>query len=111
MKISGIILMCVILMSCATAPEDITPTYVSALEFNKYTCDQIAEEIHLTEIALKTASKAQDKARSNDTWGVLLLGVPVSSLSGGNQHAHIANLKGTLDALNKVNINKLCFKP
>ncbi len=100
----------IILVSCATAPDKIAPTYVSSLQYSKYDCEQVSEELRLTEEALVTASLAQKKARSNDTVGVIFLGLPVSSLSGSNQAAHIANLKGTVDALNKINVEKKCFK-
>lgn len=112
MKLSSLLLIgsALWITGCATAPDKIAPTYVSSLQFNGLDCEQIAEETMLTEEALATASLAQTKARSNDTVGVIFLGLPVSSLSGSNQAAHIANLKGTLDALSKTSVKKKCFK-
>jgi len=109
-KIIGSLGLALIIMGCATAPDKIAPTYVSGLQYQSLDCEQIGEETRLVEGALATASEAQKKARSNDTIGVIFLGLPVSSLSGSNQASHIANLKGQLAALGKINVVKKCFK-
>lgn len=72
------------------------PAYVSDIAYMPLTCEQLA------------ASDAQRKARSNDTVGVILLGLPVSSLSGSNQASQIARLKGELEALQRAAIKKDC---
>lgn len=93
---------------CATKPENIAPSYVSEMQYLSYTCEQLAEEQARLVAALATASDAQRQARSNDTAGVILLGLPVSSLSGANQASNIARLKGELEALQKAAIRKGC---
>jgi hypothetical protein len=52
--------------------------------------------------ALARASTQQEQARGNDTVGVILLGLPVSSLSGDNIAPEIARLKGELEAIHRV---------
>ena len=52
-----------------------------------------AESVRVAD-ALTSASEQQRTARSNDTIGVIFLGLPVSSLSGGNVASQIAALKG-----------------
>lgn len=39
------------LVACATAPDKIAPTYVSNLQYQKLDCEQITEELRLTEEA------------------------------------------------------------
>lgn len=90
------------LAGCAAKPEDIAPAYVSHMIYEPYTIDQLRAEEQRLQAALATASDAQRKARSNDTAGVILLGLPVSSLSGSNQAANIARLKGELEAVQKT---------
>ena len=90
------------LSACATKPENITPQYVSTLQYKDLSCSQLGVELARTEEALTVASGEQKKARSNDTLGVLFLGVPVSSLSGSNKAAYIGQLKGQVEAMNKV---------
>lgn len=87
---------------CATAPENIAPAYVSHMSYMQFDTDQLGQEEARLQAALATASDAQRKARSNDTAGVILLGLPVSSLSGSNQASNVARLKGELEAIQKA---------
>lgn len=94
--------------ACATLPENIPPSYVSHIGYMRYDCEQLAEEQDRLVVALSAACDAQRTARSNDTAGVILLGLPVSSLSGSNQASNIARLKGELEAVHKAIIEKKC---
>ena len=87
---------------CATAPENIPPAYVSHMSYMQYSLEQLGQEEARLQAALATSSDAQRKARSNDTIGVIFLGLPVSSLSGSNQAANVARLKGELEAVQKA---------
>lgn len=91
---------------CAAKPENIQPAYVSHMVYQAYTIEQLGEEETRLQAALSTSSNAQRQARSNDTMGVIFLGLPVSSLSGSNQAATIARLKGELEAVQKAIILK-----
>ncbi|MCW2307404.1 hypothetical protein [Rhodobium gokarnense] len=94
--------------ACAKSPESISPAYVSDLKYRDYTCEQLNEEdIRLTD-AYTVAAKQQEKARSNDTVGVILIGLPVSSLSGDNIAPEIARLKGERQAVQQAIIAKNC---
>ena len=59
-------------------PENITPSYVSPLTYKDYDCDQLGAESVRVADALTSASEQQRTARSNDTIGVIFLGLPVS---------------------------------
>ena len=96
------------LAACATAPENITPQYVSVTQYQSLSCEQLGVELARTEDALAVASGQQKKARSNDTLGVLFLGLPVSSLSGSNKASYIAQLKGQVEAMSQVTNTKDC---
>ena len=98
----------VILTGCATKPENIPPSYISHVSYMNWECSQLVEEQNRLVSALSSASDAQRQARSNDTAGVILLGLPVSSLSGANQASNIGRLKGELEALQKAMILKNC---
>ena len=99
-----------LLIGCATKPSDIAPQYISELSYQGYTCEQMANEHGRLVNALSAASDAQWKARSNDTAGVMLLGLPTASLSGGNQAANIARLKGEIEAIEKAANLKNCIE-
>lgn len=57
---------------------------------------------------LDSLSAAQNSAANSDAWGVFLLGVPWSSMSGNDKEALIAVAKGRLDAIDVVQAQKNC---
>jgi hypothetical protein len=97
-----------VLSACASTPESIAPAYISDLSYQNLTCEQLATEMTHLNAAYATAATEQHEARENDTIGVILLGLPVSSLSGGNVAPQIANIKGNQAAIDHVAIQKNC---
>jgi hypothetical protein len=61
--------------------------------------------------AYAAASDQQHKARSNDTMGVIFLGLPVSSLSGQNVAGQVATLKGHQEAISRSATLRSCNIP
>lgn len=96
------------LAGCAKAPGSIAPSYVSEVPYQSYSCKQLGEERARLEQAYTTTAKAQEDARTGDAWGVFLIGMPTSSLSGGNVAAEVASLKGQMVAVDKTLITKNC---
>ena len=60
---------------------------------------------------LGQVTRQQHSARSTDTIGVILLGLPVSSLSGGNVSDQVARRKGEQETLQRALILKKCGGP
>jgi hypothetical protein len=56
------------------------------------------------------ASAQQNEARQADSVGVIFLGLPVSSLSGGNVADQIAHLKGQKETLEQSQIAQNCIR-
>ena len=111
---TGLILgLCVLLLiaGCAAKPESIAPAYVSEMSYADWKCKSLGEEQQRVVNALATASDAQRVARNNDIAGVILIGLPVSSLSGSNQAAQISRLKGELEAIQRTGVKKGCNLP
>jgi hypothetical protein len=98
----------VALAGCAKSPESIAPAYVSSVNFQSWSCSQLAEEGRRLNQALAEASTQQRNARTNDTIGVIFIGVPVSSLSGDNIAPQIANLKGQIVAVQQAGNLRNC---
>ncbi len=94
--------------ACAPTPESIAPAYVSELPYRGYTCEQLGEENARLNQALSTASVAQNSARTNDTVGILLIGLPVGSMSGQSIAPQIALYKGQLEAVHRASIRNHC---
>jgi hypothetical protein len=95
-------------VGCAKAPESIAPAYVSTVPYSSWSCKQLGEETQRIDAAYATAATQQKQARGNDIAGVILIGLPVSSLSGDNIAPQIAQLKGEQDAVRKTMISKGC---
>ena len=103
-----VVVIAVALGGCAKDPDSIGPAYVSTVPYESWDCKQLTQETVRIEQALAVASGQQKKARGNDVAGVILLGLPVSSLSGDNIAPQIANLKGQRDAVAQTMILKNC---
>jgi len=97
--------------ACAKSPESIAPSYVSDITYRQVSCADLAVESARLQQALARTSTQQEQARGNDTVGVILLGLPVSSLSGDNIAPEIARLKGELEAIHRVGLAKKCSLP
>lgn len=108
MRIWGVAAIGLLLAGCAKSPESIAPSYISDMNYRELDCKQLAEEDRRLTQALATASAQQKNARSNDTVGVLLIGLPVSSMSGDNIAPEIARLKGEQDAVRRARLSKRC---
>ena len=99
---------CLLTAACAKSPESIAPSYISDVGYQTWQYKQLAEEDQRLAAALATASTQQKNARTNDTVGVLLIGLPVSSMSGDNIAPEIARLKGEREAVNRAMKAKSC---
>lgn len=97
-----------VLAGCAKAPGSIAPSYVSEVPYQSYSCKQLGEEQARLAQAYVLAAKQQEDARTGDAMGVFFLGMPTSSLSGGNIAPEIASLKGQTVAVEKTIIAKNC---
>ena len=100
----------VALSACAKKPETVAPAYISPTTYSSWSCDQLAAEAKRVDNAYGVAAAAQNKARNNDITGVIFLGTPVSTLSGGNVAGQIAQLKGHKNTLEQTQIRKGCIK-
>jgi hypothetical protein len=96
------------LTACAQSPDAIPAQYVSSVPYERWDCGQLGEEQQHLSTALATASAQQLKARSNDTIGVLFLGLPTASMSGENIAPQIALLKGQQEAVGQAMISRKC---
>jgi hypothetical protein len=108
MRFVAIIVTTCVLAACAKSPDSISAAYISDVTYRSLSCQDLAVESARINAALTRASTQQENARTNDTVGVLLIGLPVSSLSGDNIAPEIARYKGELEAINRVSAQKRC---
>ena len=87
-----------LLAACAQNPASIAPVSMGNA-FAALPCQQAAADLTAERQALAALESKQKGAVAGDAVGVLLLGVPVSSLTGGDVSGHIGATKGKVIAL------------
>jgi hypothetical protein len=97
---------------CATASKDVTPAYVSPLQFQSYDCQQIAAEAARLQVRVQDLGGRLDQANTNDkvlvAVGVVLFWPALFFVGNKNQEAEFARLKGEYDALQQQAVQRKC---
>lgn len=103
----GVSALC-IMVSCAERPENIAAADIGSDVYRGQTCSQLAErKLHYTQ-QLETLSADQNRAANGDTWGVILLGLPMSSMSGNDRETEIAVTRGHLNEIETARQARSC---
>jgi hypothetical protein len=102
-----------LLVGCASKAADVTPTYVSPIQYQSFTCPQLAAEAQRVSAAAAAASGAQDSQATKDavaTTAAVIIFWPAAFLVQGdkNNAAQLAQLKGQMDAIQQASIMKNC---
>ncbi|MBT8474287.1 MAG: hypothetical protein KJO78_02335, partial [Alphaproteobacteria bacterium] len=84
------------------------PTPISNQTYSSFSSKQLTAEKLKNTQALDNLSAAQNQAASSDAWGVFLLGLPISSMSGNDKEAAISIAKGNIQAIDRVRVAKGC---
>lgn len=98
----------ILVTGCAKRPENIAAVQMDTASYERLSCRQLAREETQIRNDLDAMSAAQNSAATSDAWGVFLLGIPWSSMSGNDKEALIAVAKGRLDAIDLVQVTKGC---
>jgi hypothetical protein len=98
---------------CASSSNEIKASYVSPLQYQHYTCQQLAAEADRVSRRAAELSGVQDAKASNDavaTGVAIVLFWPAALLvkGDGQTAAELARLKGEFETLEKVSIEKNC---
>lgn len=94
--------------ACASAPGSIAPVQVSPARYGALNCTALlTEQVRVSE-ALREASDKQSATASGDAMGVLLIGLPISSMTGNDNEGRVAQFKGESDALRLAVAAKGC---
>jgi Skp family chaperone for outer membrane proteins len=83
---------------CAQSPDSIAPVSMGNA-FAAMDCRQAQAELITERQNLAALSAQQQSAVAGDAIGVFLIGVPMSSLTGGDKAGLIAASKGKINAL------------
>jgi hypothetical protein len=106
-------LMAAAVAGCASSSEKIAASYVSPLQYQSYTCQQLAEEAQRISSRATIVSGVQDQKATNDaiaTGVAIVLFWPAAFMVGGNDQttAELARLKGEFEAVERASVQKNC---
>ncbi|MDG3040422.1 hypothetical protein [Roseicyclus marinus] len=108
MKYAVPALLILTLGACAQRPENIAAADIGPNPYTSFNCSQLAaEEIRVSQ-QLENLSADQRRAANGDAWGVFLLGLPISSMSGNDAETGIAIARGQLQAIDQQQLTRRC---
>ena len=94
--------------ACAKQPDQISAADIGPNPYMGFSCNGLSkEELGLTQ-NLANLSAAQKSAANADAVGVVLLGLPLSSMSGNDKETAISITKGRLQAVETARASKTC---
>jgi hypothetical protein len=99
---AGALLAAILLTSCASRPDSIAPTQVSATEYEGLSCNDTTSMLAEKRDLLRQSESQQNRAATGDALGVFLLFVPVSTVFGGDNEGMVAQYKGEVLALERA---------
>jgi hypothetical protein len=113
MRKMGIVALGAALGGCASSSSDIAPTYVSPVQYQSYTCQQLGLEAQAISTRAATLSGAQDSQRTKDGWATaaaIVVFWPAAFFVGGDKQtaAELASMKGQMVAIEQASIAKKC---
>jgi hypothetical protein len=100
-------------IGCAKRSEDVAASYVSPLQYQQYSCSQLAAEASRVSQRAAELSGVQDSKRTKDkvaTTAAVIIFWPAAFLVSGDdaQTAELARLKGEFTAIQQISIQKNC---
>ncbi|RUA06331.1 MAG: hypothetical protein DSY43_02225 [Gammaproteobacteria bacterium] len=103
----SILVLSVFVTGCANRPESISASYMSHERFIDNNCQVLTTKMLEARSNLAKFSEIQNSKATEDAWGVFLLGVPFSKLSGDSE-ADVAKYKGMVEAIETAQIKRKC---
>lgn len=82
------------LASCAKGAGAVAPIAVPVAEYGRMDCNQLLNARLANVQTVAALSSSQDRASTNDAVGVLLIGLPIGSMGGGDREGDLAVAKG-----------------
>ncbi len=96
-----------LISGCANRPESIASSYMSHERYIDDTCEVLSTKMSDARNELAKFSEMQNSKATEDAWGVFLLGVPFSKMSGDSE-ADVAKYKGMVEAIETAQIKNKC---
>ncbi|MGD0143255.1 MAG: hypothetical protein ABSC92_08860 [Rhizomicrobium sp.] len=98
----------VALSACASSPESIKAADIDSAQYAYLTCAQLGTYEGTLTVAYNSAADSQNNARMMDVVGLVALGMPIGSLTHAYTPKQIADLKGRIAAVQKLEAAGRC---
>jgi hypothetical protein len=113
MRVLAAVCVALALAGCAQRSDSVTAAYVSPVQYQSFTCQQLKEEAARVAQRAAIAAGQQDQSATNDaiaTGVAVIVFFPAAFLIHGNgvNAQELAELKGDMDAIQQANIQKNC---
>lgn len=113
MRNLGIVALVVALAGCASSAADITPSYISPVQYSSYNCQQLGLEAQSVSARAAALSGAQDSQRTKDTLvttAAVVVFWPAAFFVGGDKQtaSELAQMTGQMVAIEQASIAKKC---
>ncbi|WP_103223905.1 hypothetical protein [Roseibium marinum] len=99
---------CLTLAACAKGPDAIKPADIPLAAYTGQSCSNLEKELQLEKDRLETLEDAQRSAQTGDAIGVFLVGIPISSATGGDKEGDLAVSKGKVQSIELAMKSKNC---
>lgn len=105
--------LCALLAGCASSSDAIKASYISPLQYQNHTCQQLGAEAERVSRRASEAAGVQDAKRTQDQWATgaaIVIFWPAAFFVGGDgpNAAELARLKGEFEAIEQASIQKNC---
>ena len=109
----AMILAVMVCAGCASSSNEITAQYISPLQYQNLTCEQIGAEAQRVSARAAQVAGVQDQKATNDAWatgiGIVVFWPTLFFVKGdGPTAAELGRLRGEFEALERVGIQKNC---
>lgn len=98
--------------ACASNPDDIQAQYVSPMQYQSYTCEQIEGELRGISDRVAVLTGQQRRRASQDRWatgvGIVIFWPALFFLMRGDKADELARMKGEYDALVSAGRSRGC---
>ena len=92
---------------CAKRPESIVASHISYERYSDNTCTELNTKMTDTRAELTKYSEMQNSKANGDAWGVFLVLIPVSQMTG-DYEGDVAKYKGKVEAIETAQIKNKC---
>jgi len=97
-----------VVAGCAKRPDSIAPAAIPMEAYAQMECNMLNADLAKERETLTVLSRAQNDAATGDAFGVFVIGVPISSVAGGDKEGLIAVSKGKVQAMESAKLRKGC---